>query len=84
MDPVEKLASYHRCVERIGVRWREFQTKRLERLCERERFGLAAERATESIIEDLFTQVLDWSIGDVSTTRSATRTSCSAGSGSSI
>jgi len=59
------LAVYRRCVQRIRLRWPEFQGRRLERLRERERFGHAAERATESILEDLFTGVLDWSIGDV-------------------
>jgi len=65
METVEHLAAYRRCVERIGRGWPTFQAKRLERLCERERFGHAAERATENIIEDLFTLVLDWSVGDV-------------------
>src|SRR5262249_39486804 len=35
------------------------------RLRERERYGHAAERATEEILEDLFTNVLDWSVGDL-------------------
>lgn len=65
MDTVNKLASYQRGVERIGARWMEFQGRRQARLRERERFGHAAERATESIVEDLFTGVLDWSIGDL-------------------
>lgn len=65
MERVENLAAYRRCVERISASWHQFQARRLERLRERERFGHAAERATESIIEDLFTEVLDWSIGDV-------------------
>jgi len=60
-----QLAVYHQCVDRLRVNWSEFRTRRLERLRERERFGHAAERATESILEDLFTGVLDWSIGDV-------------------
>ena len=32
-------------------------------LPERERYGHAAERATEEILGDLFTSVLDWSVG---------------------
>jgi hypothetical protein len=36
------------------------------RLRERARYGHAAERATEEILEDLFTAVLDWSVGDLS------------------
>jgi hypothetical protein len=65
VETFDHLASYHHCVERIGVGWTAFQKKRLERLRERERFGHAAERATENILEDLFTGVLDWSLGDV-------------------
>lgn len=62
---IEQLASYQRGIERIGDSWSEFRARRLDRLRERERFGHAAERATESIIEDLFTLVLDWGIGDL-------------------
>jgi hypothetical protein len=61
----ENLASYRSCVERVGAGWEEFRARRREHLLERERFGHAAERATENILEDLFTSVLDWSIGDV-------------------
>jgi hypothetical protein len=65
VDSLDHLASYHHCVERVGGRWAAFQAKRAERLRERERFGHAAERATENILEDLFTDVLDWSRSDV-------------------
>jgi hypothetical protein len=65
MGDVRELASYRRCSERIDASWLTFQDQRLERLRERERFTHAAERATENILEDLFTHVLDWSIGDV-------------------
>ena len=65
METLDHLASYQHCVQRIGVGWTAFQEKRLKRLRERERFGHAAERATENILEDLFTGVLDWSLGDV-------------------
>jgi hypothetical protein len=61
----EQLASYRRCTERICSRWSDFQELRRERLRERERYGHSAERVTEGIVEDLFTQVLDWSVGDV-------------------
>lgn len=53
------------CVERIGEAWPRFQEQRAQRLRERERFNHAAEPATERILEDLFTLVLDWSIGDL-------------------
>ncbi len=65
MDSLEQLASYRRCNERICGSWRTFQDTRRQRLLERERFGHAAERATESIIEDLFTLVLDWTLGNI-------------------
>lgn len=65
METVETLASYQRCTERIDGGWQWFRAQRLERLRERERFGHAAERATEAIVEDLFTGLLDWSIGDL-------------------
>jgi hypothetical protein len=45
--------------------WPEFQEKRRNRLRERERFEHAAERATEAILEDLFTGPLDWTIADL-------------------
>jgi len=61
----EHLASYRLCIERMTGNWADFQAKRLEHLRERERFGHAAEQATECILEDLFTGVLDWSIGDI-------------------
>lgn len=65
MQEHEQLASYRRCTERIGAGWERFQALRLERLRERDRFGHAAERATECIVEDLFTTVLDWAAGDL-------------------
>ena len=65
MEAPENLASYRRCVERISGSWGEFQARRHEHLREKERFQHAAERATEGILEDLFTGVLDWSVGDV-------------------
>lgn len=45
--------------------WSGFGERRRLRLRERERYGHAAERATEEILEDLFTSVLDWSVGDL-------------------
>ena len=61
----EQLASYRRCAERIACSWAGFQSKRVQRLREQERFGHAAERATEAIVEDLFTEVLDWPYADI-------------------
>ncbi len=65
MDSFEQLASYRRCSERICGSWGSFQAMRQQRLREQQRFGHAAERATERIIEDLFTTVLDWTPGDL-------------------
>jgi len=65
MDSSEHLASYRQCAGRICESWGTFQALRQERLRERERFSHAAEQATESILEDLFTTVLDWQIGDI-------------------
>jgi hypothetical protein len=45
--------------------WNGFRERRSLRLREHERYGHAAERATEEILEDLFTNVLDWSVGDL-------------------
>lgn len=62
---VAALASYRRCQDRMAAAWAEFQAKRLERLVQQERFGVAAEKVAENILEDLFTLVLDWRLSDV-------------------
>ncbi len=61
----EGLAGYRHCVERIHGTWRAFLDKRAERLEQQSRHGVAAERVAENILEDLFTQVLDWSLADL-------------------
>lgn len=65
MAATDQLAAYRSCSARIAGAWEEFQERRHQRLRERERFGHAAEQATESILEDLFTLVLDWTVGDI-------------------
>ncbi|MGA8744535.1 MAG: hypothetical protein WB507_01570 [Solirubrobacterales bacterium] len=65
MEVPDQLASYQRCRAQVGEAWEEFQGRRQERLAQRERYGRAAERVTENILEDLFTAVLDWPLGDV-------------------
>ncbi len=65
MSTFEDLAAYRRCNERICASWRAFQELRAQRLSERQRFGHAAEGATERILEDLLTTVLDWSAGEI-------------------
>lgn len=62
---IETLASYQHCVARIAENWTAFQAKRQQRLVQQERHGTAAERVAENILEDLFTQVLDWSVSDM-------------------
>jgi hypothetical protein len=62
---IEGLASYRRCRERMTANWPAFLGGRRERLSERERYGTAAERVTENILEDLLTGVLDWSLSDI-------------------
>lgn len=61
----QHLASYDRCLERIRTNWEPFRAKRAERLKQHERHGVAAEKVAENILEDLFTTVLDWSLGDL-------------------
>jgi hypothetical protein len=62
---LENLASYQRAIERIQCSWADFRAKRNERLKQQERHGVAAEKVTEGILEDLFTMVLDWTLGDM-------------------
>jgi hypothetical protein len=62
---VEKLASYQHCIQRIQARWPAFLEKRLQRLKQQERHGAASEKVAENIVEDLFTEVLDWELGDL-------------------
>lgn len=62
---VTSLASYRRCCDRLAVEWPGFLNKRQERLAQQRRFGTAAEKVAENILEDLFTMVLDWYLSDV-------------------
>ncbi|HEY7418418.1 MAG TPA: hypothetical protein VH593_24775 [Ktedonobacteraceae bacterium] len=62
---VEKLASYQHCVQRLQIRWPAFLQKRMQRLTQQERHGVASEKVAENIVEDLFTEVLDWELGDL-------------------
>ena len=59
------LASYQRCCPRLSATWPQFQAKCSERLAQQRRFGTAAAKVAESILEDLFTMVLDWQLSDV-------------------
>ncbi|MDA8171193.1 MAG: hypothetical protein M0Z48_05105 [Nitrospiraceae bacterium] len=62
---IEDLSSYRRTIERIRSNWAAFLAKRSERLKQQERYGNAAEKVTENILEDLFTNVLDWTLADI-------------------
>jgi hypothetical protein len=59
------LASYGRCCGRLTAAWPAFQAKREERLAQQRRYGTAAEKVAENILEDLFTMVLDWRLSEV-------------------
>jgi hypothetical protein len=62
---VENLASYQRCVQSIRANWPPFLEKRKARLEQQQRHGVAAEKVAENILEDLFTEVLDWTVADL-------------------
>ena len=57
----QQLATYRRCIERITAAWPIFRQTHADRL----RHGGESEKVAEAITEDLFTQVLDWSKGDL-------------------
>jgi hypothetical protein len=66
LTAIEKLASYQRCVQRIQTAWSAFLETRQQRLMQaRRNGGVASEKVAENIIEDLFTQVLDWELADL-------------------
>jgi hypothetical protein len=58
------LASHRHCAERIQAGWCDFLSKRDERLQQQQRLGEACEKVAENILEDLFTNVLDWPLVD--------------------
>jgi hypothetical protein len=62
---VVSLASYRRCCENLDSAWPKFAARREERLAQQRRYGTAAEKVAENILEDLFTMVLDWPLTDV-------------------
>ncbi|MGH9086658.1 MAG: hypothetical protein ACRDYZ_00830 [Acidimicrobiales bacterium] len=64
LDDYLQLSSYRRCAVRIADRWPAFAARRAERL-RQGLFGRPVEKVAENILEDLFTQVLDWDLADV-------------------
>ncbi len=65
MTTYKRLSSYHTAVARIQTNWPGFQRKRDARLEQQKRYGAAAEAVAERILEDLFTEVLDWGVKDL-------------------
>jgi hypothetical protein len=51
-DALDHLATHRRCVERIQANWSAFLEQRAERLRQQERYGSAAEKVAENILED--------------------------------
>jgi hypothetical protein len=64
-ESVEDLASYRHSTEHIHQHWPRFLEQRQDRLAQQQRYGTAAEKSAENIIEDLFTMVLDWTFCDL-------------------
>ena len=62
---IQNLASYHHCIQRIRAKWRPFLEKRCDWLQQQERHGTATEKVAENILQDLFTEVLDWPLSDL-------------------
>lgn len=61
----DELATYRHCLDRLTSEWPTFLDRRQQRLAEQRRWGVAAEKVAENIVEDLFTRVLDWPLADV-------------------
>lgn len=65
MSAIEDLVTYRHCLERIDFLWPAYLSKRSQRLEQQRRHGFAAEKVAENILEDLFTEVLDWTVADL-------------------
>jgi hypothetical protein len=61
-DALESLAAYRHCSERICAAWPGFLERRAARLEPHPLLGNTPEKITEDILQDLFTNVLDWPI----------------------
>lgn len=60
-----RLAAYRNGSERIRQAWPGFLGRRAEWMKQQRRHGTAAEKVAENILQDLLTNVLDWSRGDL-------------------
>jgi hypothetical protein len=58
---VQSLASYRSCIARIEAAWPAFRATHADCL----RHGGESEKVAEAIVEDLFTEALDWDKGDL-------------------
>jgi hypothetical protein len=65
LTTVASLACYQRGCDRLAGAWPAFLARRQERLAQQARYGTAAEKVAENILEDLFTMVLDWRLAEV-------------------
>lgn len=65
MSDYKNLANYRTLIARIQENWPSFLAKRDARLEQQRRHGEAAEKVAENILEDLFTEVLDWRLQDL-------------------
>lgn len=61
----KSLSTYQATIARIQELWPAFLKKRYSRLEQQRRHGSAAEKVAENILEDLFTEVLDWRLQDM-------------------
>lgn len=64
-EPIEGLSSYRQTRERIHANWPAFLERRASRLQAHPLIGEPTEEITIAILEDLFTNVLDWPLGEV-------------------
>lgn len=62
---MENQTKYIKFQERINNNWPLFLSKRNDFLVQKERYGNAPEKVTENILHILFTEVLDWNVGDI-------------------
>lgn len=65
MSKLETLVAYQKTIKNIQKNWPNFLKKRAERLASLQEGRDVVERVAENIIEDLFTNVLDWKLSDL-------------------
>ena len=64
-EDYQELANYRAHVERVNANWPDFLRRREEMLMQAGRFGGAPEKAAETIMGTLLTDVLDWDTKDL-------------------